>query len=183
MLSTPAPTSPTLQLKQTRLPQSLPSLPPSQAGPSNMSRSLAALRRNKNPSSATPTSNSGLARPLVPRSSSFSDREIRKPASERTTDRRERHPPGPSTSAASSKAGIRRLDQELDIVDMNREGGGDGDEGGKRGGGWHDRAPERDEDSLAIVEKLEPGPKTFGKDPEGEDVWAFVEPNSGIRLS
>jgi hypothetical protein len=42
---------------------------------------------------------------------------------------------------------------------------------------------QRDQDGLAIIEKLRPGPRDFGKDPEGEGVWAFVEPNSGIRLS
>ncbi|WVW78986.1 hypothetical protein I302_100949 [Kwoniella bestiolae CBS 10118] len=41
----------------------------------------------------------------------------------------------------------------------------------------------RDEDNLTIVENLELGPKEFGLDPEGEEEWRFVEPNSGIRLS
>ncbi|ORX36122.1 hypothetical protein BD324DRAFT_652025 [Kockovaella imperatae] len=43
--------------------------------------------------------------------------------------------------------------------------------------------PQRDEDSLTIVNRLQLGPRRFGKDPEGEDVWEHVEPNSGIRLS
>lgn len=41
----------------------------------------------------------------------------------------------------------------------------------------------RDADSLAIVEKLTLGPKEFGYDPEGEESWEYVEPNSGIRLA
>ncbi|ORY24121.1 hypothetical protein BCR39DRAFT_547670 [Naematelia encephala] len=43
--------------------------------------------------------------------------------------------------------------------------------------------PTREQDSMMVVERLKPGPKHFGRDPEGEEVWAFVEPNSGIRLS
>ncbi|WWD21887.1 hypothetical protein CI109_106375 [Kwoniella shandongensis] len=45
------------------------------------------------------------------------------------------------------------------------------------------KEPLRDEDSLTIIEKLELGPKEFGRDPEGEEEWRDVEPNSGIRLS
>ena len=41
---------------------------------------------------------------------------------------------------------------------------------------------ERDADDLTIINRLQLGPKQFGKDPEGEDVWAHVEPNSNIRL-
>lgn len=41
---------------------------------------------------------------------------------------------------------------------------------------------ERDEDTLAIIEKLQPGPKDFGLDPDGESGWESVEPNSRIRL-
>ena len=42
---------------------------------------------------------------------------------------------------------------------------------------------QRDEDSLTIINRLELGPKDFGKDPEGEDLWEHVEPNSRTRLS
>ncbi|WVQ97510.1 hypothetical protein IAU59_004624 [Kwoniella sp. CBS 9459] len=41
----------------------------------------------------------------------------------------------------------------------------------------------RDEDRLTIIENLELGPREFGLDPEGEEEWRNVEPNSGIRLS
>ena len=41
----------------------------------------------------------------------------------------------------------------------------------------------RDEDHLTIIENLMPGPKTFGRDPEGEEEWLHLEPNSSIRLS
>jgi minichromosome maintenance protein 10 len=41
---------------------------------------------------------------------------------------------------------------------------------------------ERDQDTLAIIEKLQPGPKDFGLDPDGESGWENVEPNSRIRL-
>ncbi len=41
----------------------------------------------------------------------------------------------------------------------------------------------RDEDSLAFIENLVPGPRTFGRDPEGEEEWLHLEPNSSIRLS
>lgn len=41
---------------------------------------------------------------------------------------------------------------------------------------------ERDDVSLALIEKLSLGPKEFGYDPEGEKSWEYVEPNSGIRL-
>jgi hypothetical protein len=94
------------------------------------------------------------------------------PASDRATDQRA----GPPT-----KAGVRHLDQELEIVEGH--GDDDGDRGRNESYLRNGRAAERDEGSLAIVEKLEPGPRAFGKDPEGEDVWAFVEPNSGVRLS
>ncbi|KAK4686314.1 minichromosome maintenance protein 10, partial [Tremellales sp. Uapishka_1] len=39
------------------------------------------------------------------------------------------------------------------------------------------------DDELMLVEKLELGPREFGRDPEGEQEWRNVEPNSGIRLS
>lgn len=38
-------------------------------------------------------------------------------------------------------------------------------------------------DDLTLDQELELGPRDFGKDPEGEEVWRAVEPNSGIRLS
>ncbi len=41
----------------------------------------------------------------------------------------------------------------------------------------------RDNDALTVVETLTLGPKEVGKDPEGEDEWRNVEPNSGIRLA
>lgn len=41
----------------------------------------------------------------------------------------------------------------------------------------------RDQNSLAIIEELVPGPREFGRDPEGEEEWMFLEPNSGVRLS
>ena len=41
----------------------------------------------------------------------------------------------------------------------------------------------RDADSLALVENLVPGPKKFGRDPEGEEEFRNLEPNSLIRLS
>lgn len=41
--------------------------------------------------------------------------------------------------------------------------------------------PQRGED-LTILENLMPGPKEFGRDPEGEDEWLHLEPNSKIRL-
>ena len=43
--------------------------------------------------------------------------------------------------------------------------------------------PQRDTDDLTISENLLPGPKEFGRDPEGEEEWIHLEPNSGIRLS
>ena len=53
-------------------------------------------------------------------------------------------------------------------------GTGNGDEGR--------RTVLRDEDTLTIIENLIPGPKGFGRDPEGEQEWLHLEPNSGIRL-
>lgn len=41
---------------------------------------------------------------------------------------------------------------------------------------------ERDSD-LTLLNDLRLGPGEFGKDPEGEDEWRALEPNSGIRLS
>ena len=41
----------------------------------------------------------------------------------------------------------------------------------------------RDEDTLAIIEDLKLGPRAFGRDPEGEEEWLHLEPNSSIRLS
>ncbi|AFR95873.1 hypothetical protein CNAG_06588 [Cryptococcus neoformans var. grubii H99] len=40
----------------------------------------------------------------------------------------------------------------------------------------------RDEEDSTLIEELELGPKQFGPDPEGEDEWLGVEPNSNIRL-
>lgn len=40
----------------------------------------------------------------------------------------------------------------------------------------------RDEEDSTIIEELELGPKQFGPDPEGQDEWLSVEPNSNIRL-
>ena len=40
----------------------------------------------------------------------------------------------------------------------------------------------RDEDSLIVIEDLQPGPKNFGRDPDGEFGWESLEPNSGLRL-
>ena len=42
---------------------------------------------------------------------------------------------------------------------------------------------QRDANSLTIVENLQPGTKDFGLDPEGEEEWRHLEPNTGIRLS
>jgi len=41
---------------------------------------------------------------------------------------------------------------------------------------------ERDAD-LCVVNDIPLGPGTFGLDPEGENEWRSLEPNSGIRLS
>jgi minichromosome maintenance protein 10 len=38
-------------------------------------------------------------------------------------------------------------------------------------------------DDLTILEGLKPGPKEFGRDPEGEESWLHLEPNTKIRLS
>lgn len=38
-------------------------------------------------------------------------------------------------------------------------------------------------DDLTLDHELDLGPRDFGKDPEGEEVWRALEPNSGIRLS
>lgn len=40
----------------------------------------------------------------------------------------------------------------------------------------------RDDEDNTIIEELELGPKQFALDPEGEDDWRDVEPNSNIRL-
>ena len=42
--------------------------------------------------------------------------------------------------------------------------------------------PQRGQD-LTILEDLKPGPKEFGRDPEGEHDWLHLEPNSKIRLA
>lgn len=59
---------------------------------------------------------------------------------------------------------------------------GEGDEDGDGDGEGHGARVQRDDDTLAILEKLTLGPKQFGRDPEGGDEWLSVEPNSGIRL-
>ncbi|CED85280.1 Protein required for S-phase initiation or completion [Phaffia rhodozyma] len=41
----------------------------------------------------------------------------------------------------------------------------------------------RRETDLTVVEDLTMGPKEFGKDPSGSDLWESVEPNTGIRLA
>ncbi|KAE8543352.1 hypothetical protein D1P53_000056 [Cryptococcus gattii VGV] len=43
-------------------------------------------------------------------------------------------------------------------------------------------AIKRDDEDSTIIEELELGPKQFALDPEGEDIWRDVEPNSKIRL-
>lgn len=40
----------------------------------------------------------------------------------------------------------------------------------------------RDDEDSTIIEELELGPKQFALDPEDEDIWREVEPNSKIRL-
>lgn len=45
------------------------------------------------------------------------------------------------------------------------------------------RTVSRDGDNLAIIEELVPGPREFGRDPEGEEEWLHLEPNSSIRLT
>ncbi|WVQ75339.1 hypothetical protein IAR50_004957 [Cryptococcus sp. DSM 104548] len=40
----------------------------------------------------------------------------------------------------------------------------------------------RDDVDSTLIEKLEKGPKQFPRDPEGDNEWVSVEPNSGIRL-
>lgn len=46
-----------------------------------------------------------------------------------------------------------------------------------------DSAGRRDQDDLTVLEELKTGPADFGRDPDGEEIWEFLEPNSGIRLS
>lgn len=41
----------------------------------------------------------------------------------------------------------------------------------------------RREDDLTVVEDLKMGPREFGKDPAGLDLWETIEPNTGIRLT
>ena len=40
---------------------------------------------------------------------------------------------------------------------------------------------ERDDD-MTLLHDLMPGPREFGKDPEGGDKWSTLEPNTRIRL-
>lgn len=41
--------------------------------------------------------------------------------------------------------------------------------------------PQREAD-LTVLENLKLGPQEFGRDPEGEEDWLHLEPNSQIRL-
>jgi minichromosome maintenance protein 10 len=69
-----------------------------------------------------------------------------------------------SASAGGSVKGKERASDEEDVEDVK------------------EKKYTRDEHTLQIIEKLEMGPKEFGFDPEGEQVWEYVEPNSKIRL-
>jgi minichromosome maintenance protein 10 len=112
--------------------QALPSLP-SAAHPtkSNLSSSLASLRKATGSSSATTP---------VPRSTTFASR--------------------PAGIVRAEAGPSRQLSPDLEV-----------DEPG----------PQRGED-LTILENLMPGPRDFGRDPEGEHEWLHLEPNSKIRL-
>lgn len=146
--------------------QSLPALPA--AGPSRLSSGLAALHARATASEAS-SGSSGKYAPV--RAASFYSKPVKKEA-----DPPAAREAGPSRAASRSfryenPALVSRKGKERDTSPVGED---------------HSMETQsrvaRDEDTLEIIENLRPGPKTFNKDPEGEDVWAFLEPNSGIRL-
>ncbi|OCF40221.1 hypothetical protein I317_05978 [Kwoniella heveanensis CBS 569] len=88
------------------------------------------------------------------------------PAASRSAGFTDKNKPSQSSHQAESSKHARNRSPELDLYDKGK---------GKE--------VMRDEDNLAIIENLVLGPKEFGLDPEGEEEWLNVEPNSGIRLS
>ncbi|TYJ55121.1 hypothetical protein B9479_004157 [Cryptococcus floricola] len=72
--------------------------------------------------------------------------------------------PAPYPTAASSRARAERERSDSLEVEDKKE------------------SYRRDDVDSTLIEELERGPKEFGRDPEGDDEWASVEPNSGIRL-
>ncbi|WVQ68779.1 uncharacterized protein L199_006988 [Kwoniella botswanensis] len=156
--STPLPSKPSqpnFNFEQKPKPKAAPQILPSlpKAGPSRMGSSLAALRKGIS-SSPRPSF------PTATRSNGFEQRKsnIR---------------PSSSTSiSAGVVKGKGKAKEESPELEIEHD---DIDEDVK-----HIR---RDEDSLTLIENLALGPKEFGLDPEGEEEWRFVEPNSGVRLS
>jgi minichromosome maintenance protein 10 len=69
--------------------------------------------------------------------------------------------PGPSSCTAAKGKGKAGDDDELEIVRTGNERN----------------------DDLTVATELPMGPGEFGLDPEGEEVWRALEPNSGIRLA
>jgi hypothetical protein len=78
---------------------------------------------------------------------------------------------------------IRGVDVEDGLVNSDQDAGtGSGSAGWKGKKRAIDGAADRDEDDLTILNKLELGPREFGVDPDGKEMWEKLEPNSGIRL-
>ncbi|KAK8846571.1 hypothetical protein IAR55_005657 [Kwoniella newhampshirensis] len=122
--------------------------------PSSLSSSLAALRRSASSSSKSQV-------PQIPPNRSASLAERIKTTSPSI--------PTPIVAESTSQANARAT------TSSKIEDDGESDQ--------KDEKALRDEETLTIVEKLKLGPKEFGLDPEGEQEWRDVEPNSGIRLS
>ncbi len=146
--------------------QNLPALPA--AGPSRLSSGLAALHARATASEA-PSARSGKYAPV--RAASFYSMPEKK--DEELSSLRE---VGPSRAASRPT----RSEQPAIISRKGKER--ERSPVGEDTGVETQSRVARDEDTLEIIENLQPGPKTFTKDPEGEDIWAFLEPNSGIRL-
>ncbi|KAL7421013.1 hypothetical protein Q5752_003897 [Cryptotrichosporon argae] len=119
-------------------------------------RAVALPAPPKQPVFARPAAASSSTTPTQPQPSSLSSALAK---------RRERQPLPSLPVARTTSFADRpepRDDDELEVV---RTGG------------------ERDADGLTVLEDLKMGPGDFGKDPEGEEMWEHLEPNSGIRLS
>ncbi|RXK39603.1 hypothetical protein M231_03105 [Tremella mesenterica] len=75
--------------------------------------------------------------------------------------------PSAATSVLSTNPSSLRKDEEDDELEVYKPDG----------------HVDRDGYDMTILENIKLGPGEFGRDPEGEEVWRDLEPNSGIRLS
>jgi hypothetical protein len=136
--------------------QELPTLPNAIAGPSRMGGALAALRK--------PASDGARREADAAIDPSARGRITARPVPPRiSSSTRAVASSAPPETDADDARSTRRPDEEDDLSSSRT-------------------SVKRDEDTLAIIEDLTPGPQDFGRDPDGGVGWEQVEPYSRLRL-